>query len=309
MKNLYLIIVDLKKLLNQKKGRDIIQKYIRKYPFIKIQIPYDTLGSASAKLNSVSDFFKQLSPFDNKNNDPFGKAFGLFAALLIEVVTLLFNLFFITQNKNLEILKYRMDRSSLLSSAVDEARMTLASFSSITERRGEIDLSFPALLIELARKQIVRNIQQDQKMYCRERLTTQIKTPVKRSWFRKILVRWGVGYEFVYYRIKPEWIQLVINTKETQEDIQDFFQTVDQSMVKAGWGGAIIAVIRQILDSLLRSGEYQENEDGHWIDLSDFNDWFTMVEEKTGIRGVKLPQLSFEEHKMSWNELSRNLST
>lgn len=116
----------------------------------------------------------------------------------------------------------------------------------------------------------------------------------------------GVGYELVYYRVQPGWINKIMNFSE--DNIGDkSFQTISQSILEMGWKASIVTMIGQILNYMLLTGEYQEVNGEHWIDLSDFNDWFSMVQDVTGIRGVRLPKLEFKETEMTWDELFENL--
>lgn len=179
------------KVISQKEGRALIRQYISQYPFVKIDIPYEDLGAASGKFKSVNAIIKEASLFDEKGAFKPNNAFGLFAATIIEVATLIFNLFFIVQGKNLKTVVRRMNRRVVLNNAVDLSRSTIAHFTLITRKANDVDLSYPIMMISMAREQIFRKLEWEHKLYCSDTSANPKRNERKPNILRRFWVKWG----------------------------------------------------------------------------------------------------------------------
>jgi hypothetical protein len=147
----------------------------------------------------------------------------------------------------------------------------------------------------------MENINTDKKMYCTELSATPIETGnQEKSAIKKIWQRWGLGYEAIYYQINESWIKAIQNNEKTEE-----IEKIFSGELHDNWTRAVISLTNELLNHLTKSGEHQEINNLHWIDLTDFNDWFSEVERETGINGRKLPKITPSEFAIESDEFAK----
>lgn len=301
---------DADNVISQKDGRALIRSHISKYPFINIKIPYEELGAASGKFKSINEIVKQASLFDKSGDFKPNNAFGLFAATVIEVATFIFNLFFIVQGKNLKSITRRMNRIVVLNNAVDLSRNLISSLTLITKKAHKIDFSFAMLIISTARTEIFKKLDRRKKLFCSEISSKPERNMyIKRLRFlNKLWPKWGMGFDVVYYKLDKDWVTKLFDFG-TQTIVDNSFEKISPELLKRTWNVSIISMISHLLNYLLLTGEYQEVNGEYWIDMADFNDWFAMAQDHTGVRGLRIPGLEFDEQVTTWDNLFENLKS
>jgi len=289
-------------------GRERIKNYLANYPFVQVKIPYE-LTSGGSYLGSIDKLLSMLQFWKSETGIKYSKSFGLIAAVIIEIATFIFNLFLIVQDTNLKMITKRLNRSSILYNAMERAKSTIVHFSFISDKIEKLDLSYPVMLILLAKEQVFFHTDMKEKIQFSDSSFELALPPKreKRSIFGRALHKVRIAHEAYYYCINPEWTKKITNFSGIDVDEIEFKHYKLDKPLDRVWKASVISMITYLLRYFTTTQELIEKDNKYWVDMSDFDDWFSTVQEKTDIRGVNLPELDFEEKKMTIQEFYNHL--
>lgn len=278
--------------------RKIVRNHMARYPFVKVEIPYE-LGSGGFQLGAIDRLMSIMRFWESETRVTYSKSFGLIAAAIIEIATFIFNLFLIVQDNNLRMITKKLNRSSVLYNAMERAKSTIVHFSYISEKIEKLDLSYPVMIILLAKEQIFYHTDMGNKIQFSDQFVGPVLSSEKEN--RGILkTAWNkmrIGHEAIFYCIKPDWTNTINDFSGIDVDQIEFTQ-LDKPLDKA-WKAAVISMVVYLFRYFSITQELMEKDNKYWVDMRDFDDWFTMVQEETGIRGINLPEIVFEGEKMN----------
>lgn len=281
--------------LSPTEGRKIIVAYLERYPFTKIDVPHDLKSTGSNKLSGLKKALMLEGLKDDKGEFDLGSFFGLFAATIVEIAMFVINLFFAAQSRNLKVLKERIDRSSMINCAESEGRDVLAWLSRVTEMAKALKPAYPVTLLSMAQDSIKFNCDRNQRMLLTSLTARRATGDYARRLFKRLWIRWGVGYEAVYVKINKQWLETVNVSNDPgcigriffMEKMQEGDREVDMEEI---WGLAVLEVLRCIVKQLLKSGELVAVDGEYWVDMEDFTNWLSEVEQMTGTLGRIIPR-------------------
>ncbi|MCD4727209.1 MAG: hypothetical protein K8R46_06085 [Pirellulales bacterium] len=284
-------------------ARQKIKDHIVNYPFIKIVVPYEQLGSAIGRIESLGDLFslKILDEGDYKSK--YSSAGGLFAATVIEISMLIVNLFLVIQSRNIKAIYKRLDRTPIVDTAYDVTLDAIARFIPFTQKAGKIDPPTYIAVLSIGRNYIDRHQQINQRLICTELSAKPIKEESNTGFLKKIWTQVGLGYEAIYFKLDDEWVKTLAQHKEyTNDDYnQELIFLTDGNQNE--WGYAIVSMARKLLDYMERTGEHLVIDGEHWVDFGDFAEWLSKIEKIAGVRGYRFPNIETDVNSITWEQL------